>query len=371
MKSNDDQAWETENRNTEESQSISVTVFETMSAPGNPPVAASAVNAGPNEEDLRRELGYTFQSLKSREPLEPTYKKLLMNGVVTPRLPVLPKDKFYKRVGSRLRERVENFLVETQGKDPFDRIAQRQPLEEGAMRAALTMREAKEHEQQALLDATLAALPRRHGMDDLTRRRHLEAIAQGLQSREKKVAPADPTTQSVAQQTEHARQQAELERRQSQASAREAARRRREEEERQRREDEVQRKKRLVETPVHALHKIYQPIFKKLWDMEFAYLGGINPFRIVIDRDNCTSVGAPDYFDVIDTPMNLSYIQTKVDRMEYESLSAFFADVDLMIKNALKYNSDPSNPYRVAAEDLKKRYIKMVKKVMQTIKQNK
>ena len=342
-----------------------------MSAPGNPPAAASAATSGPNEEDLRRELGYTFQSLKSREPLEPTYKKLLMNGVVTPRLPVLPKDKFYKRVGSRLRERVENFLVETQGKDPFDRIAQRKPLEEGAMRAALTMREAKEHEQQALLDATLAALPRRHGMDDLTRRRHLEAIAQGLQSREKKVARTDPSTQSVAQQTEHARQQAELERRQSQASAREAARRRREDEERQRREDEVQRKKRLVETPVHALHKIYQPIFKKLWDMEFAYLGGINPFRIVIDRDNCTSVGAPDYFDVIDTPMNLSYIQTKVDRMEYESLSAFFADVDLMIKNALKYNSDPSNPYRVAAEDLKKRYMKMVKKVMQTIKQNK
>jgi hypothetical protein len=342
-----------------------------MSAPGNAPAAASAVNSGPNEEDLRRQLGATFQNLKSREPLEPTYKRLLMNGVVTPRRPVLPKDKFYKRVGSRLRERVENFLVETQGKDPFDRIAQRQPLEEGAMRAALTMREAKEHEQQALLDATLAALPRRQGMDDLTRRRHLEAIAQGLQSREKKVARTDPSTQSVAQQTEHARQQAELERRQSQASAREAARRRREEEERQHREEEIQRKRRLVETPVHALHKIYQPIFKKLWDMEFAYLGGINPFRIVIDRDNCTSVGAPDYFDVIDTPMNLSYIQTKVDRMEYESLSAFFADVDLMIKNALKYNSDPSNPYRVAAEDLKKRYMKMVKKVMQTIKQNK
>jgi hypothetical protein len=343
--------------------------LETMSVPGNPSTAASAGTSGLNEEDLRKQLGFTFQSLKSREPLDPNYKRLLMSGVVTPRRPVLPKDKFYKRVGSRLRDRVEIFLVKTQGNDPFDRIALRRPLEEVAMRAALTLREAKEHEQQALLDATLAALPRRQGMDDSTRRRHLDGIALGLQSREKKPTRTGPTTQSVAQQTEHARQQAELERRQAQASAREGARRRREEDDRQRREDEIQKKRRLVETPLHALHKVYQPIFKKLWEMEFSYLGGINPFRIVIDRDNCTSVGAPDYFDVIDTPMNLTYIQTKVDRMEYETLSAFFADVDLMIKNGLKYNSDPSNPYRIAAEDMKKRYMKMVKKVLQTFKQ--
>jgi hypothetical protein len=327
-------------------------------------------NNGPNEEDLRKQLRAAYQTIKSREPLDPSYKHLLMNGAVTTRRPVLPKDKFYKRVGSRIRQRVENFMVQTQGKDPFDRISQRRPLEEAAMRAALTLREPKEHEQQALLDATLSSLPRRNGMDELSRRRHLEGIALGLLSRENRPVRVDTNAPSVVAQTERARQQAELERQQAQASAREAARRRREEEDRQRREEEIRHRKTHVETSQQALHKLYQPIFRKLWEMEFPHLGGINPFRIVIDRDNCASVGAADYFSVINTPMNLTYIQHKVDSMAYESLSAFFADVDLMLKNALAYNSDPSNPYRIAAEEMKKRYMKFVKKVLQSLKQN-
>ena len=65
--------------------------------------------------------------------------------------------------------------------------------------------------------------------------------------------------------------------------------------------------------------------------------------------------------------MNLTYIKEKVDKMEYETLQAFFGDVDLMISNALLYNSDPSNPYRMAAEDMKKRYLKIAKKLLQTL----
>lgn len=55
--------------------------------------------------------------------------------------------------------------------------------------------------------------------------------------------------------------------------------------------------------------------------------------------------------------------------MEYESIQAFFADVDLMISNALLYNSDPSNPYRMAAEEMKKRYMKIAKKLLQALQQ--
>ena len=69
--------------------------------------------------------------------------------------------------------------------------------------------------------------------------------------------------------------------------------------------------------------------------------------------------------------MNLTYIQQKVEKMEYESLHAFFADVDLMIKNALVYNSDPKNPYRIAAEEMKKRYKKHAKKIVQSLQQQK
>ena len=57
--------------------------------------------------------------------------------------------------------------------------------------------------------------------------------------------------------------------------------------------------------------------------------------------------------------------------MEYKTLKEFFADVDLMISNALLYNSDPSNPFRIAAEEMKKRYLKIAKKVVQTLQQQK
>lgn len=309
-----------------------------------------------------------MQKLKSREPLEPKYKRLLMNGIITPRRPVLPKDKFYQRIGSDLRSRVETFVEQNRGKDPFDRIAQRKPLEETAMRAALTLRDAKEHEQLALLEATIAALPRRNGMDEATRKRHFDGVAVFLQSSKRPPVRTATPPPSAVEQTERARQQADIEKQREQAKSREAARKRREEDERRQREHEIERRKTQVETQQQALHKLYRPIFMKLWDMEFPHLGGINPFRIVIDRENCASVGAPDYFDVIRTPMNLTYIQHKVDTMEYESLAAFFADVNLMIENSLLYNSDPSNPYHIAAQEMKKRYQKMVKKVLQTIK---
>ena len=279
------------------------------------PSSSSNADAPPNEDQLRKSLRQALQSLNRREPLDPKYSRLISNGVVTSRRPVLPKDKFYKRVGSRLRERVEAFMTMTEGKDPFDRISQRQPLEEKDMRAALTLREAKEHEQQALLDATLASLPHRMGMDEVARRKHFEGIALSLQQEKKKTTFNPPVvgagmmshrskSPTAAEQTESARAQADLDRQRAQARARELARRRREEEERKKREEELQRKRKAAETPQQQLQKVYQPIFKKLWDMEFANLNMTNPFRIVIDRANCASMGAPDYFDVITTPVS-------------------------------------------------------------------
>jgi Bromodomain len=321
------------------------------------------------EEELRKELRSAMQKLKSREPLDAKYTRLLMNGIVTPRRPVLPKDKLYSRLSTNLRASAESYAQQMEGKDPFDRIAQRQPLDESAMRAALTLRDAKEHEQAALLEAMLASLPRRNGMDEATRKRHFDSVASFLTSN-KRPAPArskTPPPASAAEKTEQARQQAELEKQKETTKSREAARKRREEEERRQRADEIDRRNNQVETPQQALQKLYRPIFLRLWNMEFPHLGGINPFRIVIDRDNCASVGAPDYFDIIKTPMNLTYIQQKVDNMAYDSLEAFNADVDLMISNSLLYNSDPANPYHVAAQEMKKRYIKIVKKVLQTI----
>jgi E1A/CREB-binding protein len=120
----------------------------------------------------------------------------------------------------------------------------------------------------------------------------------------------------------------------------------------------------MRDRPQLALQRVYQPIFQVLWDMEFDNLGGTNPFRIIIDRNTCAAMGAPDYFDVIKTPMNLTYIKDKVKDAQYETLQAFFADVELMLNNALLYNSDPNNNYHIAAKEMKRKYKKIAKKIV-------
>ncbi|CAJ1942880.1 unnamed protein product [Cylindrotheca closterium] len=327
---------------------------ETFASPGGKTTGSSA-----GEDELRKQLRAALQSLNRREPLEPSYKRLLLNGTVTRRLPTIPKDKFYKRIGSGLRQRVERYMVEMQGKDPFDRISQRQPLEEEKMRAAFTLRETKAHEQQPLLEATLAQT-----MMHPERKRALDGIAMGLQSRNaapKKIRTSTGAPISAMEQTEKARRKAELDRQREQARKWEEARSKREEEERLRREREVQQRKPAA-TPQQTL---ILKVFNTMWDMNFKILGDTNPFRTVIDRNNCAAIGAPDYFDIITTPMNLTYIKDKVHGMKYITLQSFFADIDLMIQNALTYNSAAGNPYRVAAEEMNKRYQKIVKKIWQ------
>lgn len=85
-------------------------------------------NQGAEEEEIRNDVMQVMQSLKRREPLDPTYRRFLMRGVVATVTPTLPSDKFYRKIGSDLRFRVEKFMQQTQGKDPFDRIANRQPI---------------------------------------------------------------------------------------------------------------------------------------------------------------------------------------------------------------------------------------------------
>ena len=261
------------------------------------------------------------------------------------------------------------------------------------MRAAFTLREHKDIEQKPLLEAHLANLPKRQGE---AARRHLEGVALGLQNTKWRkqqqqqqqqqnhqqqnnqhhnnagtgsAGGATTPVPSVVEQTEAARKAAEMERQREEALQREQARRKRLREEEEARQEEIQRSRsiRTSETPNQVLQKYYKPMFEYLWNLEFDVLGGINPFRMVIDKHNCAAVGAPDYFDIIETPMNLTWIQQKVENAEYDSLKAFFNDCSLMITNALKYNSDPSNPYHIAAQELKNKFkaaaTELVKKV--------
>jgi hypothetical protein len=101
--------------------------------------------------------------------------------------------------------------------------------------------------------------------------------------------------------------------------------------------------------------------------MEFASLGNTNPFRMVIDKSTCADMGLHDYCDVIQKPMNLTYIQTKVNNKSYETLQEFLEDVDLIAKNALQYNVIPSDPYHIAAKEFRRKFRKMAKPLVQSL----
>ncbi|KAL7547841.1 hypothetical protein ACHAWF_011121 [Thalassiosira exigua] len=131
--------------------------------------------------------------------------------------------------------------------------------------------------------------------------------------------------------------------------------------------EEQDRRERALETPRDALHRLYEPIFTALWDMEFPTLGNQNPFRMVIDAENCVAMGVSDYCDVIEKPMNLTYIQRKVHDKSYETLQEFLEDVDLIVKNALRYNHHPTNPYHIAAKGFRKKFRKLAKPLVQSL----
>lgn len=343
-----------------------------MSAP-----TSGTTNAAPasviNEDTLRQELRAAMQELKKREPLESDYELLLTNGAITPGRPNVLREKLFRKLPSNLRQRVEKFrstLMSGGAVYTTTHIKSRQPLDDDRMRAAFTLREPKEHEQLAF-----AAAIRRH-----PKHKYLQAVALGLQKEKRKEiqqkkileeqSKLTAETSLHEQKMKEAMEKAQLEAKKAQVKSREEARRRRDEEDRSRRQEEYDRRRRVgVESPRQALHKLYYPLFKKLWEMEFPSLGGSNPFRIVIDRDNCASIGAPDYFSVIQQPMNLTYIKQKVDDVEYETLAEFVKDVDLMINNALKYNSHPENPYHQAALEMRKTFRKLYKKLMEIIQQ--
>ena len=335
---------------------------------------------------MRQQLRASLLSLTKREPLDSSYRKMLLSssGKLTRRTPVLTQDKFYKRLWkSRLCDRVRNYQAEMAGKDSFDRIGQRQPLEESAMRAAFTLREAKDYEQSPLLEATVAALKKDW---PASRKRHCEAMVQGLIQHNNPTSSGDGAAGSGGgtankKGTKRGRsktppldplEQAELERQRSEFRKREDERQKRAEQERKERQKALieERKKPNPDgskTPQQQLHQILEPLAQKLWDMGFPSLGGANPFRVVIDRENCDAIGAPNYFQIIDIPMNLTYIKERVESLHYNTFSEFMGDVDLIITNAMRYNKAATNPYHVAAKDLKKRFEKMVKGCWQEV----
>lgn len=382
----------------------------------------------PTEQSLRESILTHRLNLKKREPLNPTYSFLLLQNSYATKPPKIHVDGNYKKITSDIREYVEYYMNKYGSETPVNDARRwnigrhRSNLNENQMRESFTIRECKDHEQKELITASLAVNDsrRRRGcmVDEKSRKRSVEAMALGLLEierkktqrekdknllisarakmldAEKKTLEMKRATTSDAneaaileeklrvaeQQSKDARAR-ELEERERAlaielAKSREAEREKEriaaEKQERERIKQEreaASRRARQMETPQQALHRLYEPIFTQLWDMEF--WDGLNPFRIVIDKTNCAAMGAPDYCDIIEKPMNLTYIREKVDKKDYMTLQAFFGDVELLINNALLYNSDPNNPYHVAALKMKNKYIDLRKQLMLQIEASK
>ncbi|OQR98373.1 hypothetical protein ACHHYP_08678 [Achlya hypogyna] len=75
-----------------------------------------------------------------------------------------------------------------------------------------------------------------------------------------------------------------------------------------------------------------------------------NPFIEKYTRENCKVLGVPNYFDYITTPMDLTRIGEKIQRMEYVELSQLTADINLLVANAETFNGSDSTVFQMALE---------------------
>jgi ATP-dependent helicase STH1/SNF2 len=68
--------------------------------------------------------------------------------------------------------------------------------------------------------------------------------------------------------------------------------------------------------------------------------GIIDPFIKLVPRNHY-----PDYYQIITNPIAMEHIQKKINRLEYQNLRDFVADMRLLCSNARTYNEDGSQLY--------------------------
>ncbi len=75
-----------------------------------------------------------------------------------------------------------------------------------------------------------------------------------------------------------------------------------------------------------------------------------SPFLQRITRENCASLGVPNYFEFITTPMDLSTMYLNAERGLYSTLEAFRRDLYLVVDNAKTFNRKGEDVYDMAIE---------------------
>jgi histone acetyltransferase len=69
-----------------------------------------------------------------------------------------------------------------------------------------------------------------------------------------------------------------------------------------------------------------------------------------------------DYYDVIKEPMDLSTMESKLEKDQYENVDDFVKDVLLLVRNCKRYNAE-TTPYAKAANKLEKEMWKKIREV--------
>ena len=87
---------------------------------------------------------------------------------------------------------------------------------------------------------------------------------------------------------------------------------------------------------MNALHKQFNTALGAILD-ELVKLDVVDPFLIAVDVRN-----VPDYYVVIETPIDIATMRDKARGGKYLSKDAFANDLRLMESNAVKYNGSKS-----------------------------
>ncbi|KAF2236521.1 Bromodomain-containing protein, partial [Viridothelium virens] len=84
--------------------------------------------------------------------------------------------------------------------------------------------------------------------------------------------------------------------------------------------------------------------------------------KAFVDRVDPVKLNLPTYFEIIQTPMDLKTIESKLKNSEYKSVADLASDFDLMIQNSHTFNG-AQHPVSVAGSNLQAYFRKALSKV--------
>ncbi|XP_044509068.1 transcription factor GTE1-like isoform X2 [Mangifera indica] len=114
---------------------------------------------------------------------------------------------------------------------------------------------------------------------------------------------------------------------------------------------------------MQGLKRQFGTIFRQITQLKWA-----GPFMDPVDVEG---LGLHDYYEVIDKPMDLGTIKTKMDAKDgngYKNVREIYADVRLVFKNAMKYNDERHDIHVMAKSLLEKfeeKWLQLLPKVVE------